>query len=72
MNYSKYHAKFEAWFSAKYPHGTYYFGMSCTDRDRYEKFTNGEYRDTRLQAPFVAFIAGYELGEQDGETNTRE
>ena len=41
MDYSKYHAKFETWFSATYPHGRYYFGLTSTDSDRYAKFTTG-------------------------------
>ena len=66
MDYSKYHAKFETWFSATYPRGIYYFGLTSTDSDRYAKFTTGEYTDPRVQTQFLAFVAGYELGEQNG------
>lgn len=58
MDYTKYHPLFEDWLSEAYP--------------RYDKYTNGEYKDYRVQICFVAFIAGYELGVKDGKTNPRE
>lgn len=72
MDYTKYHPLFEDWLSEAYPRGEYYYGLSSTDRDRYDKYTNGEYKDYRVQICFVAFIAGYELGVKDGKTNPRE
>lgn len=55
---------FEQWHLLKYPVGEYYFGSSSTDVDRYDRYSDGSYKDIRVAKDFAAFEAGWMLAKQ--------
>lgn len=54
---------FKQWHLKQYPVGSFWYGLSCTDRDRFDMYTNGTFKDPRVQVSFVAFTSGIKIAE---------
>lgn len=49
---------FERWHLLAYPVGKYYFGLTCTDVDRFALTKEGYYKDVRVNLSYKFFLYG--------------